>query len=52
MEHCNGFPTSTKVGAHIGTDENGYEAKIDCTNSYDSVIGIMLYLSSNTRPYI
>ena len=52
MEHCNGLPTPTKVEAPLGIDVNGYEAKIDWTNSYASVIGMMLYLESNTRPNI
>ena len=43
------MPTPTKVEAHIGTDVNGSEAKRDCPNSYASVIGMMLYLASNTR---
>ena len=52
MEHCNGLPTPTKVEAPLGTDANGSEAKIDFTNLYDSIIGMMLYLASNTRPDI
>ena len=52
MEHCNGLPTPTKVGAPLVTDVNGSEAKRDCPNSYASVIGMMLYLASNTRPDI
>ena len=52
MEHCNGLPTPTKVEATLGTDTNGSEAKRDWTNSYPSVIGMMLYLASNTRPDI
>ena len=52
MEHFNGFPTHTKFEAPLGTDVNGSEAKIDCTKSYASVIGMMLYLSSNTIPDI
>ena len=52
LDHCNGFPTPTKVEAPLGTDENGSEAKIDWPNSYASVIGMMLYLASNTRPDI
>ena len=43
MEHCNGFPTSTKVDAPLGTDQNDSEFERDWTNSYDSVIGMMLY---------
>ena len=52
MEHCYGFPTPTKVEAPLGTDANGSEDKRDCPNSYASVIGMMLYLASNTRPDI
>ena len=52
MDHCNGFPTPTKAEAPIGTDTNGSEAKRGWPNSYASVIGMMLYLESNTRPYI
>ena len=49
MDYCNGLPTPTKVEAPFGTDANGYEAKIDWPNSYASIIGMMLYLASNTR---
>ena len=52
MEDCNGLPTTTKVEAPIGIDLNGSEAKIDWPNSYASVIGMMLYLASNTRSNI
>ena len=52
MEHFNGFPTPTKVEAPLGTDVNGSEAKRDWSNSCASVIGMMLYLASNTRPDI
>ena len=52
MEHCNGLPTPTKVEAPLGTDANGSEAKIDWPNSYYSVIGMMLYLTSNIIPDI
>ena len=52
MEHCNGLPTPTKVEAPLGTDANGSEAKRDWPNSYAYVIGMMLYLASNTRPDI
>ena len=50
MEDCNGLPTPTKVEEPLGTDANGSEAKRDCPKSYDSVIGMLLYLASNTRP--
>ena len=52
MDHCNWFPTPTKVEAPLGTDTNGYEAKRYWTNSYAYVIGMMLYQASNTRPDI
>ena len=52
MEDCNGLPTPTKVDAPLGTDLNGSEAKRDWPNSYASVIGMMMYLASNTRPGI
>ena len=52
MEDCNGLPTPTKVETPLGTDINGSEAKTDWPNSYASVIGMMLYLSSNIRPDI
>ena len=48
MYNCNGLPTPTKVEASLGTDKNGSEAKRDWPNSYASLIGMMLYLSSNT----
>ena len=44
MDYFNGVQTPIKVDVPIGTDNNGYEAKRDWTNSYDSVIGMMLYL--------
>ena len=52
MEYCNGLSTLTKVDTPLGTDANGSEAKRYCNNSYDSVIGMILYLESNTRPDI
>ena len=52
MEHCNGLPKPTKVEAPLGTDSNVSEAKRYFPNSYTSVIGMMLYLASNTRPDI
>ena len=45
----NGFTASTKVEEYIGTDDNVTEAKIDCPNSNASIIGMKLYLASNTR---
>ena len=52
MDHFNGLPTPTKVEVPLGTDSNGSDAKRDCPNVYASVIGMMLYLESNTRPDI
>ena len=49
MEHWNGFPTPMKFDAPLGTEVNGFEAKKDWPNSYDYVLGMMLYLSSDTR---
>ena len=48
MEYFNGLPTPTNVKANIGTDKNGSEANRYFPNSYDSVIGMMLYLASIT----
>ena len=52
MEHCNGLPTPTKFESPLGKDENGSEANIYWYKSYASFIGMILYLESNTRPYI
>ena len=52
MDNFNGFPTSTKVEAPLGTYVNVSEAKRYWTNSYAYVIWMMLYLASNTRPDI
>ena len=52
MEHCNVLPTTTKVEEPLGTDVNGSEAKRDWPNSYASIIGMIFYLASNTRPDI
>ena len=46
------MPQPWWVLATLGMDVNGSEAKRDWPNSYDSVIGIMLYLASNKRPDI
>ena len=52
MEHCNRFTIHTKVEAPLGIDASGYESNRDWPNSYASIIGMMMYLVSNTRPYI
>ena len=49
-EHCNEMITSTRIESHIRTDDNDTKAKIYCTNSYVYIMGMMLYLESNTRP--
>ena len=51
-EHYNRFPTPTKVEPPLGKDVNSSEAKRDWPNSYAYVIGMMLYLASNTKPDI
>ena len=51
-ENSNELQTPTKVEAPLGTDANGSEAKRDWPNSYYSIIGMILYLESNTRPDI
>ena len=51
-DNCNGLPTPTKVESPLGTDANDSEAKRDWPNSYTYVIGMMLYMASNTRPDI
>ena len=52
MEHWYGLPTPTKVEVPLGTYVNGYEANRVCSKSYTYVIGMILYLASNTRPDI
>ena len=52
MEYCNGLTTPTKVEGTYGIYENGYDAKRYWSNTYTSVIGMMLYLESNTKPDI
>ena len=44
MDHFNGLSTPTKVGVPLGTYDNGTEADRYWPNSYDYVIGMMLYL--------
>ena len=52
MEHCNGLLRPTKVEAPLGAYANVSEDKIYWPNSCASVIGMMLYLESNTSPDI
>ena len=49
MDHFNGKPTYTKVEAYNRKYNIGPEDKREWTNSYESIIEIMLYLESNTR---
>ena len=52
MENCDGLQTPTKAEALLETDYNGYDYKRDWANSYASVIAMIFYLESNTRPDI
>ena len=52
MFYCVGLLTPIIFREPLGADENGIEYKRNGPNSYASVIGIMLYLSSNKRPGI
>ena len=38
MDHCNGFPTTTKVEGPLGKDKNGSESKRYWTNSYSKAM--------------
>ena len=44
MGRFNGLPTYTRVEAPSVTYEHGIKDKINCPNSYASIIGMMLYL--------
>ena len=46
----NVFKKPTKVEESLGKDVNGNKARSDWNISYDTVIGIVLCLESNTRP--
>ena len=48
MDYCNVLPISTNVEAPIGTYDNGPKAIINWPNSYAYVVGMILYLESNT----
>ena len=52
MDHCNRLTTTTKVEDPLRIYKNCPKDKKYFTNSYDSVIGMMLYLESNKSPYI
>ena len=44
MQNFNEFPTPAKVEEPIGINESGAEANRDCTNSFEYIIGNILYL--------
>jgi hypothetical protein len=50
MDECNRSPTPAAPGTTLGKDPNGENMKEAW--SYPSVVGMMLYLSTNTRPDI
>ena len=52
MDRCNGFSTTTKVEAPIGTYYIGYKDHRDWTNTYAYIIRMMSSIESNTRPDI
>ena len=52
MDNCNDFPTPIIVESPLETEENGPEVKRYCLNSYASIIGMNVYMASNTRPDI
>ena len=52
MKNDNRFTATTKVEAPIGKEKNDHDTKIYWPNLYDYVIGMMLYMESNTRRYI
>ena len=52
MNNCNDFPTPIIVESPLETEENGPEVKRYCLNSYASIIGMNVYMASNTRPDI
>ena len=47
MDHYDGFPTTTKVEVTLRKDENVTETGRYWKNSYEAIIGNMLYHTSN-----
>ena len=45
MNHFNVFPTPTRVEVPLGKFYDGPKVKIDCTNSYESLIGVMFNIA-------
>ena len=52
MTECNGKATPTSNENPLGTDANGPPAKLQHKWQYASVVGMMMYLASNSRPEI
>ena len=52
IDNYDGFTTSTRVYVPLRIDDNNPETNIYCPNEYTYVIGMMLYLASNIRPFI
>ena len=52
MNNCDECPTSTRLEVTIRKDDNNPLEIINCTYAYTYVIGMMLYLASNTWIYI
>jgi len=50
MEHCNPRKTPTNTSRPLGTDKDGKPPRERW--SYASVVGMMMYLASNSRPEI
>ena len=51
VDNFNVLHTTTKGEAPIGKYDNGTDANRYWPNSYASILGIIFYLKSNTRPY-
>ena len=49
MDHYDGFPTTTKVEVTLRKDENVTETGRYWKNSYEAIIGNMLYHTSNKQ---
>ena len=52
MVNCNGKKTPTSSDAPLGTNADGPPARYEHKWSYASVVGMMMYLASNSRPEI
>ena len=47
MDNCNGLKKTNKVEANIETDKNGTKANSYCPNLYVSIIGWLVYSTSD-----